>query len=270
MNPSVVLVCGCVILCLGFGVRAGFGLFLQPMSLDFGWGREVFSFAMALQNLVWGALAAFAGGIGDRYGAGRVIAGCGAFYVLGLVVMAFAHTPLTLYLGAGFFVGLALTGTTFGVAMAVIARATPLEKRSTALGVATAASSLGQFLLLPLTQTLIQKLDWQMALIGMALIASLIIPLAAGTRGRPAAPVGVGQTLGAALGEAWRERSFHLLFWGYFVCGFQLMMFTVHLPAYVVDGGLAPKHGMFALAVIGLANTVGSFIAGWLGGRFSK
>jgi MFS family permease len=270
MNPTVVLVCGCVILCLGFGVRAGFGLFLQPMSIDFGWGREVFSFAMALQNLVWGALAALAGGIGDRYGAGRVIAGCGVFYVLGLVVMAFAQTPLTLYLGAGFFVGLALTGTTFGLAMAVIARDTPIEKRSTALGVATAASSLGQFLLLPLTQALIQKLDWQMALLGMALIASLIIPLAAGTRGRPAAPAGGGQTLAAALGEAWRERSFHLLFWGYFVCGFQLMMFTVHLPAYVVDAGLAPKHGMFALALIGLANTVGSFIAGWLGGRFSK
>lgn len=270
MNPTVVLVCGCVILCLGFGIRAAFGLFLQPMSMEFGWGREVFSFAMALQHLVWGALAAFAGGIGDRYGAGRVLAGCGAFYVVGLVVMAFAHTPLTLYLGAGFFVGLALTGTTFGVAMAVIARVTPVEKRSIALGVATAASSLGQFLLLPLAQTLIQKLDWQMALLGMALIASFIIPLAAGTRGRPAAPVGGSQTLGAALSEAWRERSFHLLFWGYFVCGFQLMMFSVHLPAYVVDAGLAPKHGMFALALIGLANMVGSFIAGWLGGRFSK
>ncbi|HKQ27171.1 MAG TPA: MFS transporter, partial [Burkholderiales bacterium] len=167
MNPTVVLVCSCLILCLGFGVRAGFGLFLQPMTLEFGWGREVFSFALALQQLVWGGLAAFSGAMGDRYGAGRVFATCGAFYVLGLITMAFAHTPLTLYLGAGFFIGLALTGTTFGLAMAVIARVTPPEKRSTALGIATAASSLGQFLLLPVTQTLIQKLDWQIALVGL-------------------------------------------------------------------------------------------------------
>jgi MFS family permease len=270
VNPTVVLVSGCLILLLGFGVRAGFGLFLQPMSLEFGWGREVFSFAMALQNLVWGALAAFAGSIADRRGAGRVLAACGAFYVLGLVVMAFAKTPLTLYLGAGFFIGLALTGTTFGVAMAVIARVTPHDKRSTALGVATAASSMGQFLMLPVIQVLIQKLDWQNALLGMALIAALMIPLSAALKGRPAAPPGGGQSLGAALAEAWHERSFHLLFWGYFVCGFQLMMFTVHLPAFVIDAGLAPYHGMVALALIGLANAFGSLTAGWLGGRFSK
>jgi MFS family permease len=270
VNPAVVLVCGCLILLLGFGVRAGFGLFLQPMSLEFGWGREVFSFAMALQNIVWGALAAFSGGLADRHGAGRVLAGCGALYVLGLVVMAFADTPLKLYLGAGFFIGLALTGTTFGVALAVIARATPEDKRSTALGLATAASSLGQFLLLPVDQLLIEKLEWQGALLAMALFAALIIPLSAGMRGRPTAPAGMGQSLSAALGEAWREKSFHLLFWGYFVCGFQLMMFTVHLPAFVVDAGLAPQHGMMALALIGLANAIGSFTAGWLGGRYSK
>ncbi len=270
MNPALVLVCGCLILLLGFGVRAGFGLFLQPMSLEFGWGREVFSFAMALQNLVWGALAAFTGGLADRHGAGRVLAGCGVLYVLGLVLMAFADTPLKLHLGAGFFIGLALTGTTFGVAMAVIARVTPAEKRSTALGVATAASSLGQFFLLPVVQLLIQNLGWQTALVAMALIAALVIPLSAGMRGKPEVPPGGGQSLGAALGEAWRERSFHLLFWGYFVCGFQLMMFTVHLPAFVVDAGLAPHHGMVALAIIGLANAIGSFTAGWLGGRYSK
>ena len=270
MNPRFVLICGCVLLCLGFGVRAGLGLFLQPMSLEFGWGREIFSFAMALQNLVWGGLAAFVGGLGDRYGAGRVLATCGAFYVLGLVVMAFAQTPLTLYLGAGFFLALALTGTTFGVAMAVIARVTPPEKRSTALGLATAASSMGQFLLLPVVQWLIHHLGWQHALLAMALIAATIIPLSAALRGKPAAHIGAAQSFGEALREAWHERSFHLLFWGSFVCGFQLMMFTVHLPAFVVDAGLAPEHGMFALALIGLANTIGSFIAGWLGERFSK
>ena len=269
MNPAVVLACGCLISLLGFGIRAGFGLFLQPMSLEFGWGREVFSFAMALQNLVWGVLAALAGGIADRHGAGRVLAGCGVFYALGLVVMAFADTPFALYLGAGFLIGLALTGTTFGVAMAVIARGAPPDQRSAALGMATAASSLGQFFLLPVEQWLIQRLDWQSALLWMALIAALIIPLSAAMKGKPAAPPG-GQSLGAALREAWREKGFHLLFWGYFVCGFQLMMFTVHLPAYVIDAGLAPYHGMVALALIGLANAVGSLVAGWLGGRFSK
>ena len=254
---------------LGFGVRAGFGIFLQPMSLEFGWGREIFSFAMALQNLVWGVAAAFAGGIADRHGAGRVLAGCGVFYVLGLIVMAFADTPLKLYLGAGFFIGLALTGTTFGVAFAVVARVTPIEKRSTALGLATAASSLGQFFLLPVEQALIQRFGWQSALLWMALMAALIIPLSAALKGKPATLPG-GQTLRAALHEAWRERSFHLLFWGYFVCGFQLMMFTVHLPAFVTDAGLAAYHGMVALAIIGLANAVGSLVAGWAGGRFSK
>jgi MFS family permease len=270
MNPTAVLVCGCLILGLGFGIRASFGLFLQPMSLEFGWGREVFSFAMAFQNLVWGVLAAFSGAIAERYGGARVVAACGLLYVLGLVVMAFAQTPLSLYLGAGFFIGLALTGTTFGVAMAVIARVTPPEQRSTALGIATAASSLGQFLLLPVCQLLIQMLDWQGALLGLALISALIIPFSITMKGRPPARAGGDQTLRAALREACSERSFHLLFWGYFVCGFQLMMFTVHLPAFVTDAGLAPRHGMIALALIGLCNAIGSFIAGWLGGRFSK
>lgn len=270
MNPTVVLVCGCVIMCLGFGVRAGFGLFLQPMSVDYGWGREVFSFAMALQNLVWGLAAAFAGGIGDRWGAGRVVAGGGVLYVLGLIVMAYADSPLTLHLGTGFLIGMALAGTIFGVVLAVIARVTPHEKRSTALGIATAAGSFGQFALLPVEQWLIQRFGWQVALLDLALLAALIIPLAFAVRGRPETPAAGGQSLGAALREAWREPSFHYLFWGYFVCGFQLLMFTVHLPAFVVDAGLAPEHGMMALALIGLCNMVGSFSAGWLGGRFSK
>ena len=270
MSPTGVVACGGLILLLGFGIRAGFGLFLQPMSLEFGWGREVFSLAMALQNLVWGVLSIFAGGVADRFGAGRVVAGCGVLYVLGLVAMALADTPLTLHLGAGFLIGLALAGTTFGVVLAVIARVTPVEQRSTALGIATALGSMGQFLLLPVSQALIQAFDWKAALLGLSLIAAIMVPLAAAMRGRPAPQAGVQQSLRAALREAAGERSFHLIFWGYFVCGFQLLMFTVHLPAYVIDAGLEPRHGMMALALIGLCNTVGSFAAGWLGGRFSK
>ena len=264
----LVLVCACAVLFLAFGVRSGFGLFLQPMSQEYGWGREVFSFALAVQNLLWGGLMPVAGALADRYGAGRVIGGSGVLYVLGLVAMAFADTAFKLGLGAGFVIGLALSGTTVGVVLAVVARAAPPESRSTALGIVTAAGSFGQFALLPVSQWLITLFDWKMALVALGLLAALIVPFSAALRGRPA--VVAGQSVGAALSEAWRERSFHLIFWGYFVCGFQLLMFSVHLPAFVVDAGLAPQHGMMALALIGLFNMVGSFACGWLGGRFSK
>lgn len=269
-TPTLVLVCGSLILCLGFGIRSGFGLFLQPMSLDNGWGRETFSIAIAFQNLIWGALSPFAGGIADRWGNGRVIAACGAAYVIGLVIMAFADTPFTLYLGSGFFIGLALSGTTFATVLAVIGRVAPPEKRSMMMGIATSAGSFGQFALVPLAQMMITSYDWHFSLLGLAAIALLMIPLAVATGGAPAAPAAGGQSLGAALSEAMRERGFHLLFWGYFVCGFHIAMLTVHLPAFVTDAGLKPEHGMTALALIGLFNVVGSFASGILGGKFSK
>ena len=269
-NPAVVLVACSLILLIGFGVRSGFGLFLQPMSLENHWGREVFSIAMAIQNLVWGALGPFAGGIADRYGNGRVVAFCGLMYVLGLVGMAFTSTPIALHLGSGFLIGLALSGSTFATLLAVIGRVTPPEKRSAALGIATAAGSFGQFAILPVTQLLISKFDWHTALLGLAAISALIIPLAWFARGKPAPQQGQHQSLGESLHEALREKGFHLLFWGFFVCGFHIAMLTVHLPAFVVDGGLKPEHGMTALALIGLCNMIGSFGSGVLGGRFSK
>jgi MFS family permease len=269
-NPTIVLAACCAILCLGFGIRAGFGLFLQPMSLDNGWGRQTFSLAMAFQNLLWGAFGPFAGGIADRYGAGRVVAGCGIAYVLGLIVMAFTDNVVSLHVGAGFLIGLALSGTTFATLMAVIQRVTPPEKRSTALGIATAAGSFGQFAILPITQMLITKFDWHVALLGLAGLGVLMVPLAYFTRGKAEVHAGQQQSVGEALREAMKERGFHLLFWGYFVCGFHIAMLTVHLPSHVVDQGLKPEHGMTALALIGLANMVGSFSAGVLGGRLSK
>jgi len=269
-RPAVVLACAALVLCIGTGVRAAFGLFLQPMSLEFGWEREVFSLAIALQNLLWGVLGPFAGGIADRYGARRLVAFCGLAYVVGLVAMAFADTPLTLHLGAGFLIGLALSGTTFGIMLAVVSRVVAPGKRSMALGLVTAAGSFGQFALIPVAQLLISQLGWQHALLGLAVIATLIVPLAGAMGGRPAAAAPGSQSLGAALHEAWRERGFHLLFWGYFVCGFHVAMLMVHLPAFVTDSGLRPEHGMMALALIGLFNIIGSFAAGWLGGRFSK
>ena len=272
MNPKLVLACGCIIMCISFGIRAGFGLFLQPMSLEYGWGREVFSISIALQNLMWGALGAVAGGFADRYGPGRVVAGGAICYVLGLIGLAYIDTPLLMHLNSGLLLGGALGGTSFGIVLAVIGRTVAPERRSLYMGVATAAGSFGQFLLLPLTQLLIASLNWHNALLVLAGIAALIIPLTWALAGSPAAAAGAAkqQSIGEALREAMGEKGFHLLFWGYFVCGFHIAMLTVHLPAFVTDAGLSPAHGMTALALIGLFNVVGTLGAGWLGGRFSK
>ena len=271
-TPAVVLVCGCVIMLISFGIRAGFGLFLQPMSLEYGWGREVFSFSIALQNLMWGALGAVAGGLADRYGPGRVVAGGAVCYILGLVGMAYIATPLLMHLNCGLLLGGALGGTSFGIILAVIGRTVAPERRSLYMGIATAAGSFGQFVLLPLTQVLIASLGWHHALLVLAGIAALVIPLTLALASAPggAAPAARQQSMGEALHEALREKGFHLLFWGYFVCGFHIAMLTVHLPAFVTDAGLSATHGMTALALIGLFNVIGTLGAGWLGGRFSK
>jgi len=269
-TPLVILLCGCLIMTISFGIRAGFGLFLRPMSLDYGWGREVFSFAIALQNLMWGALGAVAGGFADRYGPGRIVAGGAICYILGLIGLATIATPLLMYLNCGLLLGGALGGTSFGIILAVIGRTVAPEKRSLYMGIATAAGSFGQFALLPLTQVLIATLDWHHALLVLAGIAALILPLTSALAGNPGAGTQNTQSIGDALREAMAERGFHLLFWGYFVCGFHIAMLTVHLPAFVTDAGLRPEHGMTALALIGLFNVIGTFGAGWLGGRFSK
>jgi MFS family permease len=269
-TPAMVLACGCIIMCISFGIRAGFGLFLQPMSLEYGWGREVFSFSIALQNLAWGALGAIAGGFADRYGPGRVVAGGAACYIIGLIGMAYIGTPLGMHLNTGLFIGAALGGTSFGIILAVIGRTVAPEKRSLSMGIATAAGSFGQFALLPVTQLLISSFDWHTALVVLAGIAAIIIPLSVALAGKPVAATGAQQSIGEALHEALREKGFHMLFWGYFVCGFHIAMLTVHLPAFVTDSGLKVEHGMTALALIGLFNIVGTLSAGWLGGRVSK
>src|SRR3954471_22851969 len=270
-TPLVVLACGCLIMTISFGIRAGFGLFLQPMALEYGWGREVLSFSIALQNLMWGVLGALAGGFADRYGPGRVIAGGAICYILGLTGIAYIATPLLMHLNCGVLLGSALGGTSFGIILVVIGRTVTPERRSLYMGVATAAGSFGQFALVPLTQSLIAALDWHHALLVLAGIAALILPLTLALAGKPApAATSKPQSIGEALREAMGEKGFPLLFWGYFVCGFHIAMLTVHLPAFVTDAGLKPSHGMTALALIGLFNIVGTLAAGYLGGRFSK
>jgi MFS family permease len=270
VSPNVVLACGAVILWLSLGVRSSMGLYLQPLSLEYGWGREVFSLSFAIQNLVWGALGPFAGAIADRYGSGRVLVTAAVVYAAGLAGMAYVDTPPTMHLVSGVLIGAGLAGFSFAIVFAVIARAVPPARRSFAFGIATAAGSFGQFTLLPVTQLLISRYDWHQALVVTAALFFLTLPLALALAGRPAAASGPQQSIRAALHEAWRERGYHLLFWGFFVCGFHVAMITLHLPAFVADSGLRAEHGMTALALIGLFNIIGSILFGWLGGRLSK
>src|SRR5688572_20861961 len=204
-TPMVVLVCGCLIMTISFGIRAGLGLFMQPLSLEYGWGREVFSFSIALQNLMWGALGAVAGGFADRYGPGRVIAIGAICYVVGLIGLSIISIPWLLHLNSAVFLGGALGGTSFGIILAVIGRTVAEEKRSLYMGLATAAGSFGQFLLLPLTQFLIAKLDWHDALFVLAGIAALIIPLTLALASKPGGGAQSTQSIGEALHEAMRE-----------------------------------------------------------------
>ena len=270
-STRTVLICAALILMLAMGVRQTMGLFLPPMTIANGWTRDEFAFAIALQNLLWGAFVPFAGVIADRFGAGRVLVASALAYILGLVLMALSSTPLAFDFSAGLLIGLALSGTTFGVVMGVVAKIVPPEKRSVALGITGAGGSFGQFAMVPYGQALISGIGWYAALFLLAATAALIIPLAAGLAGRLAShgPVST-QTASEAFGEAVSQRTFHYLFWSYFVCGAHTAFIALHLPSYVQDAGMSPAVGMAALALIGFGNVFGSYGAGWLGGRTSK
>lgn len=270
-TPILVLICGAIILTLGLGIRASFGLFLQPMSTDLGWGRSHFSFAMALSNLIWGLAQPFFGAWADKKGAGRVVAVSGLLFAGGLALMPFSTTPLMLDASAGLMVGLGLSGVSFGVILGVVGRAFPPERRSLALGIASSGGSFGQFLMLPFGQLLISTLGWQTALLVLAGIIMATVPLAvAMMEGRRPVASGAQQSLNQALREAGTHSGFWYLTAGFFVCGFQVAFISVHLPAYLLDVKMTPAVGATALALIGLFNIAGSFVAGYLGGRFSK
>lgn len=260
-----------LILALSLGIRHGFGLFLTPMSTEFGWGREVFAFAIALQNLVWGLAQPITGALADRFGARKAIVVGGVLYVLGLLCMSLAYSPLSLSLSAGLLIGIGLSGTSFSVILGVVGRAVPVEKRSMAMGIAAAAGSFGQFAMLPGSLGLIGWLGWSSALLALGLLVALILPLAALIRETPPpASSGPEQTLREALWEAAGHSGFWLLALGFFVCGFQVVFVAVHLPAYLVDHHLPALTGTTVLALVGLFNIFGTYIAGWLGGRMAK
>lgn len=265
-----ILLGSALILALSLGTRHGFGLFLPPMSAQFGWGREVFAFAIALQNLVWGLAQPFTGALADRFGAAKVVFIGGILYAAGLALMSLADSPASLSLSAGLLIGMGLSGTTFSIILGVVGRALPAEKRSMGMGLASAAGSFGQFAMLPGTLGLIGWLGWSMALVALGLLVAFILPLVAMLKDKPV-PVAAGdQTLREALHEACTHSGFWLLAFGFFVCGFQVVFIGVHLPAYLVDQHLPATVGTTVLALIGLFNVFGTYIAGWLGGRMSK
>ena len=261
---------GSLILALSLGIRHGFGLFLPPMSAEFGWGREVFAFAIALQNLIWGLTQPFTGALADRFGARRTVIVGGVLYAIGLGCMGLADSPLSLSLSAGLLIGIGLSGTSFSVILGAVGRAAPMEKRSMAMGIAAAAGSFGQFAMLPGTLGLIGWLGWSAALLALGLLVALIVPLAAMLKDNPLPLLGHEQTLGEALREACSHSGFWLLALGFFVCGFQVVFIGVHLPAFLVDQHLPALVGTTVLALVGLFNIFGTYIAGWLGGRMSK
>lgn len=265
-----VLLGAALILFLSLGTRHGFGLFLSPMSMEFGWGREIFAFAMALQNLVWGIFQPITGALADRFGARRTIVVGGLLYTVGLVLMSFASSPLSLSISAGVLIGIGLSGTSFSVILGVVGRVVPPEKRSMAMGIAAAAGSLGQFAMLPGSLGLIEWLGWSAALIVLGITASFIMPLAVMIKDSPPISHGPQQTLEEALREACNHSGFWLLAFGFFVCGFQVVFIGVHLPAYLVDQQLPVIVGTTALALVGLFNVFGTYIAGWLGSKHSK
>ncbi|OTG83372.1 MFS transporter [Acinetobacter sp. ANC 5054] len=276
-KPLIYMLIGsAIILALSLGVRHAFGLYLVPMSTEFGWGHNVFSLAIAMQNLIWGAVQPITGAFADKYGSKVVVAVGGALYTLGLLLMAVSSTGMLLNLSAGLILGLALSATSFPVLLSAVGRAAHPEKRSLAMGIASAAGSFGQFIMLPSTLLLLQKFGWSSALVVSAIIIALIIPLAwmlkAPMYVAANAPASTQPALGLKdiLKLAWEHKPFWFLSLGFFVCGFQVVFIGIHLPGYLIDHGFNATTGTIFLALVGLFNIVGTYTAGWLGGKYSK
>ena len=271
-TPSLVIGCGCLIAIVAFGPRSTLGFFLTPMSTAHHWGRDVFAFALALQNLLWGIGQPLGGMIADRFGTVRVLCAGALMYGLGLVLMAHAESGTALDTSAGVLVGFGLAGCSFPVVIAAFAKTVPMQWRSRAFGFGTAAGSFGQFLYSPVAVALMDQFGWQQTLLifGATMLTVLPLSLALATPPSQAAHEGTSQSLRQALTEAFAHRSYVLLVLGFFTCGFQLQFITVHMPAYLVDRGLSAEVGGWTIATIGLFNIVGSVFSGWLGDRMPK
>ncbi len=266
-----VIAAACLISLIGFGIRSSFGLFLEPMTTENGWSRETFALALAIQNLLWGIGVPVAGAIADRYGTARVVALGAAVYSVGVAGMAMSSSGLALYLTGGILVGLGIAFCSLSLVLAAIARVIGPERRSLALGLGTAAGSLGQVVFSPINQALISQYGWYDSLLVMSVVALVIVPLAFSLRGGSASGESASDlSLTEALGEAIGHRSYLLLTAGFFVCGFHVAFITAHFPAYVSDLGLPARAGAFALSLVGLFNIFGSLMSGAFGQRYPK
>lgn len=272
---ATVVAAGCAITVVAFGTRAAMGLFLEPMTVFHGWSRADFAFALAVQNLLWGAFQPFAGALADRIGAARVLAGGLVVYAVGMVLMAWSPGPIWLVVTAGLVIGLAQALAAFSIVLSAFARLLPAERRSWAFGMGTAAGSLGQFLVVPVGQAFIANFGWADALWLLGACLLVVLPLTWFLRTAPADretaatvtnPLPVRRVLEQALGHG----SYVLLVAGFFVCGFHVAFVAVHLPAYLSDAGFSAGLGAAALSVIGLFNVVGAYGAGVLAGRRPK
>jgi MFS family permease len=272
-TPAVIIISGCLIAMLSFGPRSALGQFLTPMSVDQHWDRNVFSLALAIQNILWGAGQPFAGALADKFGAVRVLSAGAILYALGLWLMATSTSPAMLDLGAGVLIGFGLAGCSFSLVIGAFGKLVPDSWRMFAFGAGTAAGSFGQFLFSPAAVGLINGVGWQSALLTFAVLLMLILPLSLALSSRGNAAVGAGvkqQSAKQAITEAFGHRSYVLLVLGFFTCGFQLAFITVHLPTYLVDRGLDAAAGAWTIGTIGAFNIVGSILAGWFSSRMPK
>lgn len=267
----VLVIAGCLVAAVTNGIRTSFGLFTLPMTTELGLSREAWGMAMAIQNLVWGIAQPFAGAIADKYGTARVIVFGLIVYALGLMLMVLSPNVLLLDLTAGILCGVGIATSSFSIVMIAFGRNVPADKRPLIFGVATAASSFGQFAFAPIGQGFITAFEWQNALLYLAVFLVAVLPLAWALRGKTENPAGqIDLRFGEALSRAWRFPSYRLLVIGFFVCGFHLAFINVHLPAYLVQCGLTPEAGSWAIAIIGLFNIAGSLTAGYFGGKLPK
>jgi predicted MFS family arabinose efflux permease len=272
---TIMLLAGCIIALINFGVRSTFGQFTLPISQEFGWPRETFSFAMAMQNLLWGVASIGAGALADRYGSARVLIAGAVFYCIGILMMSYASGPAMMQIGGGVIVGIGIAFSSFGIVMTTLGRLVPPEKRSWAFGIATASGSLGQALLSPLVGASISAFGWHNTLLSLAAVTLLMIPLALplwsqNSKGAKPAAADSDLSMVQAIKQAFGHSSYILLVAGFFVCGFQLAFITIQLPAYLSEHGLSKEFAGSAMALIGLFNVFGSYASGIIGGRGEK
>ena len=274
LPPELVILAGCLIAILTFGPRSAIGIFQLPILQEREWGSDIFSFAMAMQYLLWGIGQPFAGAMADKYGSARVLTVGLLMYGLGLALMSVSTTPLAFTLTSGVLMGFGLSACSFNLVIGALAKLVPENMRSIAFGAGTAAGSFGQFLFAPITGGLVAAYGWQATVVGFGVLMLFVIPLAQFVASAPASSESKSavphQSFTEALKQAFNHKSYILLVAGFFTCGFQLAFVTIHFQKYVVESGIAPEVGYWAFALVGICNIFGSLYSGWLGARIPK